>query len=195
MRVRAIVLVIVVIAMAAALLWSQRRTTAPKISGFLEADDVRVGSRVGGRVATVKVREGQAVKTGDVLIELEPYDLAERRSEAEAQLNAKKADLERLKNGPRPQEIAAAAALLKQAEAQVELARVTLRRIRQSFERNAASADEVDTAVANQKATLASVEAREAELDLLKAGTRAEDIAAGEAAVKAAEAELAALDK
>jgi multidrug resistance efflux pump len=195
MRVRAIVLMVAVIAMGAALWMSQRRTSPPKVSGFIEADDVRVGSRVGGRVAAVRVREGQKVAAGDVLIELDPYDLTERRAQAAALLAERKAELLRLKNGPRPQEIAAAEARVQQAQAQVELAQITLRRIRASFQAKAASADELDSAVASEKTAIATAEARKAELDLLKAGTRAEEITAAQSAVAAAEAELAALDK
>src|SRR3954468_605569 len=50
MRVWAIVLVVIVALMGVALWLSQRRTIEPKVSGFIEADEIRVGSRVGGRV-------------------------------------------------------------------------------------------------------------------------------------------------
>ena len=65
------------------LLWlSQRSEPALKVSGFVEADEIRVGSRVGGRVKSVHVEEGQTVERGDPLVELEPFDLLDRLSEA-----------------------------------------------------------------------------------------------------------------
>lgn len=214
MRTRAIVVVVAVVIMAVALVYSQRRKAPPQVSGFIEADEIRIGSRVGGRVARVAVEEGQRVKPGDVVLELEPFDLRERASEAEAELQAKRADLARLeagfrseeiaqakakaeqaaarllmlKNGPRPQEIAAAEARLKQAHAQLELAATTLDRVKKSFEASAASALEMDQAAEAQKTAAAAVTASTADLDLLKAGTRAEEITQAEAATREADA-------
>jgi multidrug resistance efflux pump len=185
-RIRAIVLIAAVIVMAAALMYSQRRTQPLKVSGFIEADEIRVGSRVGGRVAKVLAVEGQKVKAGNVLVELEPFDLAERRAEAAARLD-------KLKNGPRPQEIAAAEARLRLAQAQRELAATTLKRVQGSFQRNAASPDELDNALQNDKAAVATVDVRAQELDQLKVGTRKEEIAEAQAALSALDRQLAEL--
>jgi HlyD family secretion protein len=195
MRIRAVVLVVAVLAMGVALVWSQRRAPAAKISGFVEAYEIRVGSRVGGRVAKVLVLEGQKVKSGETLIELEPFDLNERRAEAAAQLAGKRADLERLKNGPRAQEIASAEAQMRQAQAQVVVTAATEKRMRNSFEHQATSADELDNAIAAARSAVATLEVRKQALELLKIGTRPEEIAAAQAAVAATEATLAALDK
>ena len=43
------------------LLWRQNRPQPLIVSGFIEADQIRVGSRVGGRVAEVLVSEGQSL--------------------------------------------------------------------------------------------------------------------------------------
>ena len=194
MRGKSILIVIAIIVMAAALWWSQHRSSPPKISGFIEAYDIRVGSRVGGRVASVKVLEGQRIKAGEIMIELEPYDLKDRRAEAAANLAAKKADLLRLKNGPRPQEIAAAEAQVRFAQAQVQVTQATEKRVRASFEQKAVSADELDKAVADAQSAVASLDVRKQQLELLKVGTRPEEIAAAQAAVDATQANLAALD-
>lgn len=195
MRIRAIVLVVAVIAMAIALVASQRRKAEGKVSGFIEAYEIRVGSRVGGRVARVLVREGQLVKTDEVLVEFEPYDLKEKRAQAAAMLDERKADLLRLKNGPRPQEIAAAEARLRQAQADLDITAGTEKRMRGSFESKATSVDEMEKAIAAAKMASATTDVRRQELELLKAGTRVEEIAAAEAAVASASATLSAIDK
>ena len=56
------------------------------ISGYIEADDIHVGSKVGGRVLKVVAREGETVKAGEALILLEPGDLAASLAEAQANL-------------------------------------------------------------------------------------------------------------
>lgn len=55
--------------------WSTQRVTPWQVSGFIEADVVRVGSRIGGRVAEVLAEEGSSVKKGDVLLRVDPFDL------------------------------------------------------------------------------------------------------------------------
>ena len=194
---RKIAAVVAVLALAAValLVWSQRRHVPAKVSGLIEADDIRVGSRVGGRVQKVPVVEGQQVKAGDVLVALEPYDLLERRAQAQAQLAELQAKLQQLEHGPRPQEITVAEQRLKSANAELELAQSTYKRVKPNFEKGAASADEMERAEKELKAANASVGEREAELALLKAGTREEEIAQATAAVKAATAALAAIEK
>ena len=54
-----------------------------KISGYIESDEVRVGSRVGGRIAEVLVHEGERTTIGQSLLTLEPYDLQQRLAEAD----------------------------------------------------------------------------------------------------------------
>ena len=145
---------VLAVALAVALVLGHDRHGPLVVSGFVEADEIRVGSRVGGRVARVHVEEGQTVLAGDLLVELELFDLAERRAEAGAELAARRAEharlaagfrseeigqararvrqlearLERLVKGPREQEIEAGRAQLALADAELELARLELER-------------------------------------------------------------------
>src|ERR1043165_3620102 len=111
MAIRAGIVIAVVLALLGYLIYSQNRHEPLKVSGFVEADEIRVGSRVGGRVAKTIAIEGATVKTGDLLIELEPYDLLARKAEAEAQLTI--------------------------SEASAELSKLTYERIKSSFESKA----------------------------------------------------------
>ena len=90
---RFLALSVIAILLMAAILYDHYRSTTDKVSGFIEADEIRVGSRVGGRVTAVHVQEGQRVKKDQVLVELEPFDLLERLHEAEANLAAQQADV------------------------------------------------------------------------------------------------------
>ncbi len=199
---RIALLLVVTAGLIALVAYSQRRPELAKISGFIEADEIRLGSRVGGRVARVHVEEGQAVRTGDVLVELEPFDLLELEQEAEAQLAAKQADYERLQagfraeeqaqakarvgqlqarlellvNGPRPQEKEAAKAQLTVAESTLKLAQQNHARVAGLFEKRAAPREQFDEATEKLQAALAMVVVRQQELSLLEAGTRREDI-------------------
>src|SRR5690349_6229592 len=86
-------------------------------AGTVEARTITVGSRTGGRVAKVLVKEGDRVVAGAPLVELEPGDLLAQKAIAEAQLAGAQAALDKLQKGSRPEEIAQAKARLSSANA------------------------------------------------------------------------------
>jgi HlyD family secretion protein len=83
------------------------------ISGIVEADDIHVGSKIGGRVLKVVARRGQTVKAGEVLVLLEPRDLDASLAEAQAAMRQALAKLALLTAGYREEEIEQAEAAMK----------------------------------------------------------------------------------
>ncbi|MEZ6097469.1 MAG: efflux RND transporter periplasmic adaptor subunit [Pirellulaceae bacterium] len=206
---------VVVIVLLTLVVASQFRSPADRVSGIIETDEIRIGSRIGGRVASVAVAEGARVAKGQLLVELEPYDLNEQERAALAEAAGRKADyekmaagfrpeeigqaaarveqlkanLELLETGPRPQEIEAAGARVKLAEAQLDLATRNHDRVRRLVESNATSREELDRANEQLRVAAAQQVVAQQELDALMDGTRKEDIAKAKAQLK--EAELA----
>ncbi|MBN2296774.1 MAG: efflux RND transporter periplasmic adaptor subunit [Pirellulales bacterium] len=200
---------------------SQWRKEPMKVSGFIEAHEIRLGSRVGGRVAKVLVEEGDAVKAGQVLVELEPFDLLDREAEALANLAAYQSDYAKLSSGFRLEEIDQAKARVNQLEAEQQLlekgprraeieaarahmevakASVTLaQRIHDRNEKlrigNTISAEEMDQAVEALNVAKGILLARTKELQVLEEGSRQEDIDAAAAKLAEAKAALALLKK
>lgn len=210
--------ILVVGAGLAFLLWSSQQRAVPrKVSGLLEAHEIRLGSRVGGRVARVAVAEGDRVEAGQILVELEAFDLAERRAEAAALLATRQAERERIdlgfrseevdeararrdqsaarqarvEHGARPQEIAAARASVDQAQAELVLTELRWKRQRELFEQRVAAQDAMDQADNELKAAKAVLTARSEALALLQEGARLEDKAEAKAQLAEAEAVLA----
>ena len=70
----------------------QRRTDA--VSGTIEVDEVHVAPRMGGRVEKVFAREGQALKTGEVIVQFDAAELPAQRDLAKAQVQAAMRDVE-----------------------------------------------------------------------------------------------------
>lgn len=192
----------------------QQEHQGPQIvSGFIEADEVRVGSRVGGRVKSVQAEEGERVVADATLIVLEPFDLQEQKARAEAGLEAARAELALLRQGlrpeeiaqararrdrqearlkalvagPRPPEIAAAEAEVRLAEADVTFRRVESERADALMQSNIESQRQLDRAEFDLRAAEATLAARQAALDLLRLGTREEEL-------REAEASLAEMD-
>ena len=77
-------------------IYSQMRPQISYVSGLIEAEEIRLGSRVGGRVKAVLVNEGDQVPASAPLVEFEPYDLREREQEAIAILAERDAAHQRL---------------------------------------------------------------------------------------------------
>lgn len=80
--------------MAATLLLVGCERRADPVSGTIEVDEVHVAPRFGGRVAKIHVREGDALKAGDVIVELEAPELAARREVAAAAIHTAERDVE-----------------------------------------------------------------------------------------------------
>ncbi|WP_372717521.1 HlyD family secretion protein [Novipirellula sp.] len=116
------VLVSLFIGVLVALVYYSKWSAEPAhVSGVIEADEIRLGSRVGGRVARVLVEEGETVQSGDVLVELEPFDLLEREARLEFALAAREAELARFVTGFREEEKLQAKAKLDQLQARFDL--------------------------------------------------------------------------
>lgn len=208
------------IAALAVLLWTQQRREPFFVSGFIEADDIRLGSRIGGRVERVLVQEGATVTAGQALITLEPYDLRERLAEAQALLASREAALSRLQTGFRREEIERARATraryqavldrlvagkrpleismlehkLAMAEAEMRDAQREFERVRPLAERGEAAQNELERARYALEARRAAVALARDELALAREGTRREEIAEAQAMLAEAAASLALLE-
>jgi HlyD family secretion protein len=159
---------------------NQNRTS---VSGTIETDEVRVASRYGGRVEKLLVREGDSLKTGQLIAELDAAELHAKRDQAAAQL----AEFEA---GSRKEEIAAAKHDWEALAADLEKARVDLRRAEQLFAEKTISPTEHDQAVTRAQTLENNVGAAKSRYDLLLAGTRPERIAQAKAQLAEIDAQL-----
>jgi len=139
------------------------------VSGTIETDEVRVASRYGGRVKNIFAREGDALATGQAIVELDAAELHARRDQAAAQLAEAEA-------GPRKEELAAAKADWEAVSAQQILANTERQRAAELFSEKTISATDHDRAVTSAQAAQQNVAAAKARYDLLLAGTRPERI-------------------
>jgi HlyD family secretion protein len=64
------------------------------VSGTIEVDEVHVASRSAGRVEKIFAWEGDALKAGDAIVQLEASELKARRDLAAAQINTARHDVE-----------------------------------------------------------------------------------------------------
>jgi HlyD family secretion protein len=159
------------IALVAYSVYRHQRANRPfEWSGTVEARTIEVGSRIGGRVQAVLVREGDFVDEGQPLLVLETADLEAQRLSAQGQLEQAEAALEKVsQRGPsaRREEIAAARARLQAAQAVMDKAVIDHRRIEQLFAGGASARAEVDAANSALRNATAQRDAQAAQLGQL----------------------------
>lgn len=153
------------------------------VSGTIDCDEVHIASRYGGRVEQVMAREGEALKPGQVVAELDASELRARRDQAAAVL----AELEA---GPRKEEIDAARNDWESQTAELELARANARRARELFNSKTISETEYDSAARRAEALEKGAAAARSRYELLRAGTRPERIALARAQLAEIDAQL-----
>jgi HlyD family secretion protein len=193
--------IVLVIVIVAALWWfmgRHRDRTELTLYGNVDLRQVELPFNGSERIAAVLVQEGDRVKQGQLLAQLETSRLAPQVAKAEADVAAQQQAVDRLHHGNRPEEIAQAHANVDAAAADAANARAQYNRLRSlsdSSSGRAVSRQDMDAA----KAALDTAEARLAvnqkALVLQLAGARKEDVAQGEAELRADQAQLALLQQ
>ena len=87
------------------------------------SQDIKLASRVVGRLKEVSVNDGDPIRKGQVVAVLENNDLLAQVEQARANVLHAQAALERLQNGARPEERAASRAAMNEAQAAADNAR------------------------------------------------------------------------
>jgi membrane fusion protein YbhG len=172
--------------------WANQKHDPLKIQGNVDIRQVNLGFRVSGRIREMRFEEGDAIRAGDLIALLDEGPYQDQVNLAKAQLAQSEANLTKAINGPRPQEIDQARAQVAQAQANVENADLTFQRESELRKTNAISRQEFDNATAARDANRAQLRSAEANLALLEAGSRQEDINAARAQVQHDEANLEA---
>jgi HlyD family secretion protein len=177
---------------AAAYYFSARDSNgeAPLHNGTLEAADVDVRAQVGGQVMAMLVDDGDPVKEGQLLCELDTRKLELQVRGAEGQLKAQQARLEAMNKGARDQEIEQVRLLLDQARVQKEKAEKDYGRIGRLFAQNAVSEFDRDNARTMRDLAVDQESRADQQYKLVMEGVRDEELKAQLAVVDATQAQL-----
>ena len=163
--------------------------------GNVELREVELAFVLPERIAAVHAEEGDRVRRGDLLAELDGARFEQALALRQAQLEAARQKLAQLEHGARPQEIRRAEAELAAAEASAREASASFDRIKQLLAQQLASPQQRDDAEAALDSARARVSVARESLALVKAGPREETIALARAELAAAEANLALAQK
>lgn len=191
------------------------RNDSLEVTGQIEGNPIRAGSRVGGRVIEVLVNEGDAVAKDQVLVRLEPNEAQARYDAAAARVVQAQAMYDKIRKGAREEEIRQAAARVNEAEqhynmalegarsqeiakarANLETAKANLDETMLIHERavrlrneGAVAQSELDAAFNAKEAAKGQYDAAREQLGLLVEGTRDEEIRMAQSALELAQAQ------
>ena len=155
-RLLIVVVVIVLIAVAVRLVFFKGQVDdgVLRLSGNIEATDVRLSFKIPGRLASRQVAEGESVVEGQLVATLDPTDQQLAVAQAAASVVYAESVLAELEAGSRPEQ-------LSQAAAQVAQARAALTQLE-----HGSRTQEIATAEASVLQALAALEASRAQRDL-----------------------------
>ncbi len=183
--------------------------------GTIEAREIHLGSKIGGRVSKVLHREGDTIEANEVIFELDAREIMAQKSEAmatlssaqanlrellagyrpeliekaQAQVEEQKEYLKKLQAGPMAEEIQAQEARMKSAQADLQHAKKTYERVLGQVEQKIFPEQEKDNALRTLNMAQEHYYAEKKNYELLLAGTRVEDIAIAAARLAQAQAE------
>ncbi|AOH34952.1 HlyD family secretion protein [Luteimonas sp. JM171] len=172
-------------------LWLAFRSPADLVQGMADADSVNVSAKVTARVAALRVAEGERVEAGQLLFELDSPEVAAKRRQAEAALAAAQAQADKAEAGAREEDIRAAEASWRRAQAGSELARSTFQRLERLHAEGVVTRQRRDEARAAAIDAEQQARAARAQYEQALAGARGEDKEAAQAQVRQAEGAVA----
>ncbi|HUK14527.1 MAG TPA: efflux RND transporter periplasmic adaptor subunit [Thermoanaerobaculaceae bacterium] len=161
-------------------------------SGHIEATEVRIAAKVPGKLLELPSHEGDAVAAGQLMARLDASDAEHQLAQARGELAAADAHLRLLEAGTRSEDIDRAAALLARDQADLDGARLDLKRLEGLADRGTATLKARDDARTRAAMLERGVAADRAQLDALEAGPRPEEIEQARGQRDAAAAAVAA---
>ena len=174
--------------------WKQRAANDPQAAftmwGNVDVHQVELAFRVSGRIAKLDVDEGDRVTPGAELAKLDSVPFETDVAAATAQVAMAQAQFDKATRGYRSEEIAQAAAAVRQREADLANAKVTDERLKGLFPQGAVTRQDMDNADARVRESDAQLASAREQLALVTRGSRIEDIQVQEANLAAAKANL-----
>lgn len=154
------------------------------------SEDIKIGSELSGRLRSVNVEEGDAIRRGQVLAELENADYRAQVESARAGVVAREAALRKVINGARRQERDQAWSSVNEAKAVMENSQAELHRRQELFAAGVVSREELDRFAREADVAKAKYQAAVEQHSLVDDHPREEDRSVAEADLQLARAQL-----
>jgi HlyD family secretion protein len=166
------------------------RPASDSWTGYIEGEYLYISSPLGGRITQMSVQAGQEIALAAPLFSLDKEVESAAMAEANARLQAARAQASNIDKGKRQEEIAVIHAQIQSAEAQAASAQNELQRQQQLIARGYISKAKIDDASTASKLALARVAELKAALTVAKLPARIDERGAANANAIAAEQAL-----
>ncbi|HWQ91244.1 MAG TPA: secretion protein HlyD [Clostridia bacterium] len=199
MKKRIPVVLLLLAVLAGAIYWFNYRSraqTSPlsRLHGNVDIREVNLGFRVPGKIAAVLRDEGDAVRAGELIARLDSEPYQREVDEARGQVQSLAARVRLLETGNRPQEIAQAAAVVRERQVALANAERFAKRQQELIAQNTISQQEFEDAEARYREAEARLNSAREQLALLQSGFREEEIAQAKADLTRDQAALASAE-
>lgn len=164
------------------------------LQGEVEATQVKISSKIPGRIDSIAVKRGQQVMKGDLIFTISSPEIDAKLAQATAVRQAANAQKSKAYNGAQKEDILAAYSTYVKAEAAAQFAEKTFTRIQNLFNDGVVPEQKRDEAETQMKAARETATAAKAIWEKAKNGARYEDKAAATALVEQAEGVIAEVE-
>lgn len=178
MPIKKILLLIISLTLLVLLWWFWPQAQQELLHGDIEVREVRVASKIPGRIIKLHVAEGDMVEAGQLLFELASPELDAALAQAEAAEDAARAIQDEAKAGLRGEEIEVTRLEWQRALIEKNLMQTTLRRIQNLYNDGLVSQQNLDEIAAKAAASADQAKAAEAVYRLAASGAREEQLSA-----------------
>jgi len=195
MKKPAVILLAVVVVLAAGFggwWWYQsQQDKTLTLYGNVDIRTVNMSFRVGGRLASLTVDEGDTITAGQTLGELDKAPYKNALFQAQAGVSVAQAQYDLMQAGYRDEEVAQAAAAVKQAQAAYDYAQNFYNRQQGLWKSRTVSANDLENARSSRDQALATLKSAQDKLRQYRSGNREQDIAQAKASLEQAQGQLA----
>lgn len=146
------------------------------LRGKVKLETINLSSKVPGRVAEIRVNEGQSVKKGDTILVLDTPEISAKYEQAQGAVRAAKAQLRMAYNGATIEQVNQINGKLEAAEAQLNFAKESYERIKNMYQDSLVPPQKFDEVKMKLKMAQAQVNAIKAKQKEVLKGTRKEVI-------------------
>ncbi len=183
-------LIVVVVVFVVMAVMALNNKVPMEIQGQVEAPQIKMGSKLPGRIDSLVVKKGQTVKKGDFLYKIVSPEVEAKLAQVEAAKAAAQAQENKAATGARKEDIQAAYNTWQKAKAAAEFAQKSFDRINNLFKDGVVSEQRKDEVEMKMKAAKQTEMAAASIYQKAKTGARKEDKAAAEALVERAKGAL-----
>ena len=177
-KIIALIVVLVITIGAAGYKLYGRQSSGITATGTIEVTRADITSKVSGYITQLKLKEGDSLQAGQVVLHIARPDLTAQLLRDEAALTKAQVQLKDLEKGARSQEVSQASSAVGSAQSVFEKAKADLVRYQALYEQGAIATQQLDNARSSYDVAYHALQSAQEQLALVAEGNRPDTIEA-----------------